>query len=135
MIMISAICASAGVLLAVSVGVAATVFAQSTPKPAEQPSLFAAVAANQPAVPGAPAKPIYETEIRIWKDGAPITSMLRLKAVPGQAAQLAIPDGNLELRLNLQPDPVAIARVPSQMEVQQLLESVRLAIDSTNLVS
>ena len=66
-----------GVVFLISVGVAASVLAQgqSERKRAARESVPASAAQPAPA-------PVFEYEIRIWKDGAPVTPTMKLRAHP-----------------------------------------------------
>ncbi len=82
-----------GVVLLISVGVAASVLAQGQPerKTAAQKSIPASSA--QPA-----SASVFEYEIRIWKDGAPVTPTMKLRAHPDDVSEIKIPEGTFELR-------------------------------------
>jgi RNA polymerase sigma-70 factor (ECF subfamily) len=92
-----------GVLLSVGVGLVATVLAQTTPKPATSSINSASISFSQnPDANSSPAPASFEYEIRIWKNGAPVTPMIKLKAVPREASQFTIPEGTVELRFQPQ---------------------------------
>jgi RNA polymerase sigma factor (sigma-70 family) len=86
-----------GVLLTVSVGLVATVLAQTMPKQATPSNNFAP--SNYfPEPKPSPVPASFEYEIRIWKNGAPVTPMIKLKAIPREASGFTIPEGTVELR-------------------------------------
>ena len=82
-----------GVVLLISVGVAASVLAQGQPtqKTATQNSVSANAVQSDPS-------PVFEYEIRIWKDGAPVTPTMKLRANPDDVSEVKIPEGTFELR-------------------------------------
>ncbi len=85
-----------GVVLLITAGIAASVLAQGQPgqkKPSKDSSPPSTTDRNPSA-----ATPVFEYEIRIWKDGAPVTPTMKLKAHPGELSELQIPDGTFELR-------------------------------------
>jgi RNA polymerase sigma factor (sigma-70 family) len=94
-----------GVLLTLSVGIAATVvgqtFADPTKVSADLPPTHNA--GNKPAQGAAP---IFEYEIRIWKDGAPVTPIMKLRAHPGETSQLMIPEGTVDLSFQPRNEPI-----------------------------
>jgi hypothetical protein len=85
-----------GVVLTLSVGVAATVVGQTladpTKRSGDSTTTYTAV-----FVPAAGAAPIFEYEIRIWKDGAPVTPTMKMRAHPGETSQLKLPEGTVGL--------------------------------------
>ncbi len=44
------------------------------------------------------AAPVFEYEIRIWKDGTPVTPTMKLRAHPDDVSEVKIPEGTFELR-------------------------------------
>jgi RNA polymerase sigma factor (sigma-70 family) len=85
-----------GVFLTVSILVAATVVGQTYSDPTRssaQPG--PKQAPDRAQLPGAGS--VFEYEIRIWKDGAPITPTMRFWAHPGETSQLKIPEGTVDL--------------------------------------
>ena len=82
-----------GVFLTISILVAATVVGQTPADPARPgpPHASAAIPPSQSVAS------VFEYEIRIWKDGAPITPTMKLRAHPGETSQLKIPEGTVDL--------------------------------------
>jgi RNA polymerase sigma factor (sigma-70 family) len=98
-----------GVLLTVGAGLAATVLAQEKPKPAtprydSAPANSASVSFTPYTAEIASRAPVFEYEIRIWKDGAPVTPTLKIRAVPGETSQLKIAEGTLDVRFQPKTD-------------------------------
>jgi RNA polymerase sigma factor (sigma-70 family) len=93
-----------GVLLTLSVGVAATVVGQTFADPTKRsdnlPPTHSAVFTAAPGV-----APVFEYEIRIWKDGVPVTPTMKLRAHPGETSQLKIPDGTVDLSFQPRSEP------------------------------
>jgi RNA polymerase sigma factor (sigma-70 family) len=91
-----------GVVLLISAGVAATVLAQgqSERKKSSADSIPPSVTGQNPPA----AAPVFEYEIRMWKDGAPITPTMKMRAHPGDLSEVKIPDGTLELRFRPRSD-------------------------------
>jgi RNA polymerase sigma factor (sigma-70 family) len=85
------------VLVTLSAGAFATVLAQA-PKSATPPANLAPVALPQDPAVSSNGGPNFEYEIRIWKNGTPLTPIMKLKAVPGEASQLKIAEGTLDVR-------------------------------------
>jgi RNA polymerase sigma-70 factor (ECF subfamily) len=88
-----------GVLLTLGIGLVATVLAQDTINPANA-SRTPASASSIPGTlpPQASTAGVIEYEVRIWKDGAPVTPTMRMKAVPGDTSHIKIPEGTLYVR-------------------------------------
>ena len=97
-----------GVFLTASVLVAATVVGQTFTDPARSSGRVEHqhAAGRSPAPVGGS---VFEYEIRIWKDGAPITPTMKLRARPGEASQLKIPDGTVELSFGLEGTSISVA--------------------------
>jgi RNA polymerase sigma factor (sigma-70 family) len=87
-----------GVVTTVSIGVAATVLAQSAPGRAKRPD--GSVSASAATAAEAPTPPVFECEIKIWKDGAPVTPPVKVIAIPGTPTQFATSEGTVELRFH-----------------------------------
>lgn len=84
-------------ILTVSVGVAATVLAQTaTNKPAtagrQAATALAELITARPDIP-----PVFEYEIRVWKDGVPLTQTVKVMAIPGEPSLLPTSEGTVEL--------------------------------------
>jgi hypothetical protein len=88
---------SLGVLLAVSAGVAATVAAQTFDRNQPTPKM-PPVVTTAPPPPTAGHTPVFEYEIRIWKDGTPVTPTMKLRARSGETSQVTIAEGTVDLR-------------------------------------
>ncbi len=86
----------AGVLLTLSAGVAATVVAQTYADPTKPGGNPAAAQHAEPTATASHAS-VFEYEIRIWKDGAPVTPTMKLRAHAGETTQLKIPEGTVDL--------------------------------------
>ncbi len=93
-----------GVFLTISVLVAATVVGQTFTDPTRSAAAPAEQAPDRTPAPGAGS--VFEYEIRIWKDGAPITPTMKLRAHPGETSQLKIPEGTVDL--SFRPDGTGI---------------------------
>ncbi len=82
-----------GVVCLITAGIAATVMAQGQSEPKKP--------APDPAATSSPApgrKPVFQYEIRIFKDGAPITPTMKLPAQADVPSEFEIPEGTVELR-------------------------------------
>ena len=115
----------AGVLLTLSIGVAATVVGQTSADPTKRAGI--ATEANH-AGPAAAASraPVFEYEIRIWKDGEPVTPTLKMTAHPGETSQLEIPDGTVDLSFKPKHDSSNSTRVPTPASETQRTDHVAL---------
>ena len=84
-----------GVVLLITAGVAASVLAQgqSERKKPSADSVTADAAQRKDSSTAAEPAPVFEYEIRIWKDGAPVTPTMKLKAHPGDLSEVKIPEG------------------------------------------
>jgi RNA polymerase sigma factor (sigma-70 family) len=121
-----------GVLLTVSVGLVATVLAQTTPKPASPSNKFTSNGFSQNPDPNArPATASFEYEVRIWKDGAPVTPTMKMRAHPGETSQIKIPDGTLEVRFQ----PLRDSAGPTLGVTQSALPVTRPSDASQNLAA
>ncbi len=90
-----------GVVCLITAGIAATVMAQGQSEPKKP--------APDPAARGSPApgrKPVFQYEIRIFKDGAPITPTMKLPAQADIPSEFEIPDGTVELRFRPRDAPL-----------------------------
>src|SRR5262249_23684616 len=78
-----------GVLLTIGAGAFATVLAQEPAKKPATPSAFSARLdlVQDPAAPSNGGAN-FEYEIRIWKNGAPLTPTVKMKAIPGEVSQI-----------------------------------------------
>jgi RNA polymerase sigma factor (sigma-70 family) len=96
---------SVGVLLTLCAGVAATVWAQATPdNSGYQEHVVAALATADLQL----QSPAFEYEIRIWKDGAPVTPTMRMRAHPNEPSLLKLPEGTVSLNFQPASDSAAI---------------------------
>ena len=88
-----------GVFLTITVGIVATVLAQAPAAGTRPtPSINApGDALNQPPPTAIDRSAVYECEIRIFKDGAPVTAIMKVTAVPGQTSHFTIPDGTFDV--------------------------------------
>jgi RNA polymerase sigma factor (sigma-70 family) len=89
-----------GVVLLITAGVAASVLAQgqSERKMPSADSVTPDAAQRKDSPTAAEPAPVFEYEIRIWKDGAPVTPTMKLRAHPGDRSEVKIPEGTFELR-------------------------------------
>ncbi len=91
-----------GVVCLITAGIAATVMAQGQSeqkKPASGSVPARASERKPPTDAPAPARaPVIQYEIRIWKDGAPVTPMMKLTAQANSPSEVEIPEGTFELR-------------------------------------
>ncbi len=95
-----------GLVLLTSAGIAVSVLGQvqsGQKKPSADSVPLAQTKPNPLA--SAPA-PLFEYEIRIWKDGAPATPTMKLKARGDEISELKIPEGTFELRFRPNGDSV-----------------------------
>jgi RNA polymerase sigma factor (sigma-70 family) len=88
-----------GVLL-ITAGVAASVLAQGQPERKKPSADSVAPGAAERKTPSAAAEPapVFQYEIRIWKDGEPVTPTMKLRAHPDDVSEVKIPEGTFELR-------------------------------------
>ncbi len=88
-----------GVLVTISVGVAATVLAQTAPnRDKTQGGTTPAALAPITAETGVP--PVFEFEIKIWKDGVPVATPAKVMAIPGERSLFVTTEGTVELRFH-----------------------------------
>ena len=87
-----------GVLLTLGIGLAATVLAQAPSKPRTTTGKPASASPAQGPPPTASSASLVEYEVRIWKDGVPVTPTMGMKATPGDTSHIKIPDGTLYVR-------------------------------------
>ncbi len=128
-----------GVFLTISVGVVATVLAQA---PAQGPRTTPSVNGfgtrlDQPPPTALTKAPVYECEIRIWKDGAPVTATMKVRALPGQTSQLTIPDGTFDFSFKTASDATEATTKLERAAgaLTELLASKNAADKSNNLAS
>ncbi len=107
-----------GVLLTISVGVAATVMAQTAPNRDKTPG-GTTPAALAPITAETGIPPVFEFEIKVWKDGAPVTPAMKVVGIPGEQTLVPTIEGTVELHFHpraqslpnggdaLQPEPTA----------------------------
>ena len=76
-----------GVLLTLSIGVAATVVAQTPP--CRQSFKRSRAANNRRTRQSVDPRPVLEYEFRIWKR-SPVTPTMKMRAVPGETSELKI---------------------------------------------
>ena len=82
-----------GIVCLITAGIAATVMAQGQSEPKKP--------VTDPAATSLPApgrEPVFQYEIRILKDGAPITPTMKLAAQADIPSEFEIPEGTVELR-------------------------------------
>jgi RNA polymerase sigma factor (sigma-70 family) len=104
-----------GVLLTLSAGAFATVLAQAPkPKSAPAPANSAPVGLALNPAASSNGGPNFEYEIRIWKNGAPLTPTMKMKVVPGEVSQLKIAEGTLDVRFQPRNDSEQAAAKPNR---------------------
>jgi hypothetical protein len=84
----------------ITAGVAASVLAQGQPERKKPSADSVAPGAAERKTPSAAAEPapVFQYEIRIWKDGEPVTPTMKLRAHPDDVSEVKIPEGTFELR-------------------------------------
>jgi RNA polymerase sigma factor (sigma-70 family) len=94
-----------GVLLTLCGGVAATVVAQTYADPTKRSGTLPLTHLAELAIATPDAAPVFEYEIRIWKDGVPVTPTMKMRAHPGETSQLKIPEGTVNLSFQPRSEP------------------------------
>ena len=87
-----------GFVFLITAGITAAVMAQGQSEQKKPKPDRAAASAAERKTPATARTPDFQYEIRVWKDGAPITSTMKLRAQADSPSQVEIPEGTIELR-------------------------------------
>jgi RNA polymerase sigma factor (sigma-70 family) len=102
-----------GLLLTLGAGAFASVLAQAPKSAAPSANSPTAGLTLDPAA-NLPGGPNFEYEIRIWKNGAPVTPTMKMKVAPGEVSQLKIAEGTLDVRFQPRSDSEQAVAKPSR---------------------
>jgi RNA polymerase sigma factor (sigma-70 family) len=117
-----------GALLTISVGVAATVLAQSDPAKNQAVGGSPSALAANPAATQTGAPALIEFEIMVRKNGAPIAPAMRMTATPGQPSRFMTTEGLVEVRLESR-DELAV----KERRLARAVHETRLAKEGAEL--